>query len=76
MKVTKRGKERWITGVPESEDCGPYDTQPEAVEDMEGLERTERWGHLHQYWTTEKIQEKPVKKTTKKTTKQKKKGPK
>ena len=64
--------------MPESEDCGPYETKAEADEDRVGLEKTERWGHLHQFWTSKKKASKQkkivaeVKKPMKKTAKKKK----
>lgn len=54
MKVVRRNDGWWIVDVPESEDCGPYDTQREAVEDLRGLERTERYGHRRSFWTCER----------------------
>ena len=50
MKIRKRKDGWWIIEVPECEDCGPYDTKAMAEEDMKGLERTERWGHLKTFW--------------------------
>ncbi len=50
MKIRKRKDGWWIIEVPECEDCGPYDTKEEAEEDLKGLERTERWGHLKTFW--------------------------
>jgi len=83
VKSVKRGKEWWITGVPESEDCGPYDTKAEAEEDRIGLERTERWGHLHHFYTSDmkatkrkapvETPKKPPKKTAKRKTAKRKK---
>jgi len=82
VKSVKRGSEWWVTEVPESEDCGPYETKPEAEEDREGLERTERWGHLPNYWTCDvktkrkktvakEPETKPVKTAKRKTAKRK-----
>ncbi len=72
MKSAKRDGKWWVTEVPESEDCGPYDTKAEAEEGRVGLERTEKWGHLYQFWTSDKrAKKKPVKKPVKKPTKKK-----
>jgi hypothetical protein len=37
IKLKHRDDGWWITGLPETEDCGPYDIRAEAKEDQEGL---------------------------------------
>lgn len=54
MKTKKKSDGWWITGVPESEDCGPYDTKKEAEEDRVGLARTEKNMDRRAFWTCEK----------------------
>lgn len=54
MKTVKRKGEWWITGVPECEDCGPYDTKAEAEEDRVGLARTEKNMDKRSFWTCER----------------------
>jgi hypothetical protein len=55
MKLVKRDDGWWITDVPDSEDCGPYATRPEAKDDMDGLQRTfDHWDD-HRFWTVEKL---------------------
>ncbi len=54
METTRRKDGWWVTGVPECEDCGPYDTRAEADSNRRGLERFERWGHKRNYVTSER----------------------
>ena len=39
MKLVKRADGWWITGIPDCEDCGPYETKKLAESDRRGLER-------------------------------------
>ena len=55
MHCKKRGKEWWITDVPDvPEGCGPYDTKAEAEEDMRGLARSLQNADTPGYFTTDK----------------------
>jgi hypothetical protein len=54
VKVVKRKKEWWITGIEDCADCGPYDTKADAEDDMRGLKRFDKYCHLKSYWTCEK----------------------
>jgi hypothetical protein len=54
MKTLKRKDGWWITGVTESEDCGPYSSKKEAEEDRVGLARTEKNMDKRPFWTCEK----------------------
>jgi len=48
LGLKKRGKEWWITDVPEYyvnddgpyTECGPYDDKQDAIEDRDGMQRT------------------------------------
>jgi hypothetical protein len=54
MKTVKRKDGYWITGVPECDIVGPYETKSEAEDDRVGLERTEKNMDKRAFWTCEK----------------------
>lgn len=54
MKSVKRKDGWWITGIPESEDCGSYENKLEAEDDRKGLARTEKNMDKRAYWTCER----------------------
>jgi len=54
MKPVKRKDGWWITDIPESEDCGPYETKSEAEDDRKGLARTEKNMDKRDFWTCER----------------------
>ena len=39
METVKRSDGWWVTGIPETDDAGPYDTKASAEEDRIGMER-------------------------------------
>ena len=39
MKTVKKDDGWWITEMPEGDDCGPYDTKAEALDNLRGLRR-------------------------------------
>ena len=39
MESVKKSDGWWVTGVPEFEDCGPYETKELAEDDRRGMER-------------------------------------
>ncbi len=53
MKPVKRSDGWWITETGD-EDYGPYSTKAEAEDGIRGLERYDKYGHLHSFWTTDK----------------------
>jgi len=54
--TVKRSDGWWIIGIPDVEDCGPYDSRGEADSDRRGMERTLKNINNHSYFTTEKPQ--------------------
>ncbi len=56
LEIQQRGKRAyWITGLPDGDpDCGSYETLQEAREDMRGLNRFYKYGHLRAFWTSDK----------------------
>lgn len=53
MQTIRRPDGWWITGQPDTPDCGPYTTRAEADDDRRGLERFARWGHKRAFVTCE-----------------------
>ena len=51
LKLEKRDDGYWITGHPDWEACGPYDTRAEADDDRKGLQRTIDYGDEPDFWT-------------------------
>ena len=39
LETIRRSTGWWVTGLPDYDDCGPYDTRKEAEEDRIGMER-------------------------------------
>ena len=61
LDLEQRGDGWWIVGLPDTDpDCGPYDTKQEAESDRRGLQRYFRWGHLREFWTTDKTVPPPL----------------
>jgi hypothetical protein len=54
MKPVKRPDGWWITENDDGEDYGPYGTKVEAEDDIRGLKRYDKYGHLRSFWTTDK----------------------
>ena len=59
MDTEKREDGWWITGVPDCEPCGPYKTRAEAMDDLRGLRRFFKYGHLRHYVTTDNERQAP-----------------
>jgi len=54
MRVVKRSDDYWIVEIPETPDCGPYDTKAEATSDRIGRERFFRLQDKKGFVTIEK----------------------
>ena len=57
MDVVPRSGKWWITNVPETEDCGPYDTRKEAESDRIGMERFFRHAGRRGFMTCDSAKE-------------------
>ena len=54
MTVKRRQDGWWVCDVPETQDCGPYDTRGEADDDRRGLERFFKYENRKGFITTDK----------------------
>lgn len=53
LRIEKRADGYWIPGNTICDECGPYKTKAEAVEDRDGLERTLKHWNERDFWTKE-----------------------
>ena len=53
MEVVKRTDGWWILDVPDSNDCGPYDTRSEAEDDRRGISRCFKYEDREGYITSD-----------------------
>lgn len=54
MRLEKRRDGWWIVDESGGTDCGPYDTQAEARDDMRGMERFAKYAARPGYVTSDK----------------------
>ena len=54
LTIEKRADGYWISANPLCDECGPYKTKAEAIDDRDGLERTLKYCDEPDFWTREK----------------------
>ena len=54
MELEKRADGWWITGVPDTPDCGPYDRKVDAESDRRGMARFYRHADERDFFTVDR----------------------
>ena len=54
MELMKRTDGWWITGVPDTDDCGPYDRKADAESDRRGMARFFRHADERDFFTVDR----------------------